>query len=475
MPGYIIHLAEAKMIFNILKEKDKTRERCSEEWLQKFSYGVLLADTASGKGKAYSHFWNKERTNYIVMTPQVDRFLNKYNVSMDTPELLGYLAHLDLDLKFWNEYIKKCVQFQDENGMQTENIRVVKSVFIKKTGKTISPEDFFSSEYLYGDYTKLNKYFINKYSLIIPKYNMEYKNIVQEVNNKDMKKLLLNLKSYIKEEDEDSFSLKVFSKASLEQFVKLTSEQFCEKYGEYMRNEKDEKDENLLERGLLYTLLCLFLQNCKEIWEFLIYKKKYYSDDIEKKQWIFDQWKEEWNPNYETREREPFYKLFKYDYEDTCKKIRRNKKNNFKMKFISMLPFIILVILFLSGTLIYNIHILFSVKNFGEFLEKNNWSFSIFSTALYAVAIILTVVAAKWIDVKKYQETWIRHSNHKYFIDMEMYKFIERIDEYSGMERRENFKRNIMKTWDKNQKKFSENMKKEERVGDIIDNTRRKG
>ena len=58
---------------------------------------------------------------------------------------------------------------------------------------------------------------------------------------------------------------------------------------------------------------------------------------------------------------------------------------------------------------------------------------------------------------------------------MEMYKFIERIDEYSGMERRENFKRNIMKTWDKNQKKFSENMKKEERVGDIIDNTRRKG
>ena len=93
-----------------------------------------------------------------------------------------------------------------------------------------------------------------------------------------------------------------------------------------MRNKKDEKDENLLERGLLYTLVCLFLQDCKEIWEFLIYKKKYYSDDIEKKQWIFDQWKEEWNPNYETREREPFYKLFKYDYKDTCKKIRRNKK-----------------------------------------------------------------------------------------------------------------------------------------------------
>ena len=169
-----------------------------------------MADTASGKGKAYSHFWNKERTNYIVMTPQVDRFLNKYNVSINTPELLGYLAHLDLDLKFWNEYMKKCVQFQDEKGVCTDDIRVVKSVFIKKQERLFSPEVFFSSEYLYGDYTKLNKYFINKYSLIIPKYNMKYKNIVQEVNNKDMEKLLLNLKSYIKEEDEDSFSLKVF-------------------------------------------------------------------------------------------------------------------------------------------------------------------------------------------------------------------------------------------------------------------------
>lgn len=49
---------------------------------------------------------------------------------------------------------------------------------------------------------------------------------------------------------------------------------------------------------------------------------------------------------------------------------------------------------------------------------KNNWSFSIYSTVTYAVAVILALVTAKWIGVKKYQETWVRHSNHKYIIDM---------------------------------------------------------
>lgn len=89
------------------------------------------------------------------------------------------------------------------------------------------PEEFFSAKYLYGDYTKLNKYLINKYSLIIPKYNVKYKNIVQEVKNRDMEKVLLNLQHYIVE---DESSLTVFSKESLERFVKKQAQEFSKKY-----------------------------------------------------------------------------------------------------------------------------------------------------------------------------------------------------------------------------------------------------
>lgn len=224
----------------------------------------------------------------------------------------------------------------------------------------------------------------------------------------------------------------------------------------------------ILDKGLLYTILYLLLYALKKIFGLLIYKRKTKEDDIQSKQWIFKEWENQWNIDSELREKDKFYKLFKYDYVDTCKKIRKNKRNNFRMKFISMLPLVTIILLFLTGVVMYNGSILLKTKDLGEFFKKSNWSFSIFNTILYAVAIILTVVVAKWIDVKQYQETWIRHSNHKYYIDMEMYKFIEKMDEYSDIERKENFKRNIMKTWDKNQNKFSENMKNERNVGEIL-------
>ena len=228
MPGYIIHLAEAKMIFDIFRKIDKNKKICSMEWLQKFSYGALLPDAVYKEKKMHSHFWNKEKVACVIMVPQVDLFLNKYNASMDTPELLGYLAHLDLDLKFWNEYMKECVEFQDENMTVTNDIRMVKYVLIKKTEEIILTEVFFSNEYLYGDYTKLNKYLIDKYGLVIPRYDIKYRNIVQEVDNKDMERVLSKLKNYIAEED--SSSLKVFSKKSLETFMENAAQQFSKRY-----------------------------------------------------------------------------------------------------------------------------------------------------------------------------------------------------------------------------------------------------
>ena len=79
------------------------------------------------------------------------------------------------------------MEFQDEYGIQTEDITTVNSVFIK-IRKAILPEEFFSCKILIWRLYEANKYLINKYSLIIPKYNVKYKNIVQEVKNRDMEK-----------------------------------------------------------------------------------------------------------------------------------------------------------------------------------------------------------------------------------------------------------------------------------------------
>ena len=48
---------------------------------------------------------------------------------------------------------------------------------------------------------------------------------------------------------------------------------------------------------------------------------------------------------------------------------------------------------------------------------------------------------------------------------MEMFKYISYMDEYYYKNRKQKFVRNIMKTWDENQKKFIDNMKNEKDMG----------
>lgn len=119
----------------------------------------------------------------------------------------------------------------------------------------------------------------------------------------------------------------------------------------------------------------------------------------------------------------------------------------------------------------YNIEVYSVSKSFRGFLESANWTFPIYSTTIYVIAVIMTGILNKWINVKRYQETWIRHSNHRHQLDMEILKFLEKLEEYSGLDFQEQkilFKKNIIAIWNGNQKKFEENMKNEEKLDGII-------
>lgn len=123
---------------------------------EKFFYGSLLPDAGGKEQKQSSHFWNRAEGNQIIMTPDINRFLSKYAaVIHQNPLYGGYLTHLHLDREFWNSYIKDQVEFLDANGGQTEYTQNLKNVLIKRTGRIITPEEFFSKNYLYGDYTRL--------------------------------------------------------------------------------------------------------------------------------------------------------------------------------------------------------------------------------------------------------------------------------------------------------------------------------
>lgn len=226
----------------------------------------------------------------------------------------------------------------------------------------------------------------------------------------------------------------------------------------------------LRQYGFVFAIFETVIWTLRNWWKTAVFDKKKCHEN-KYLNGIFKEWKEEYQRNYfEIDRNDIFYKCFEQSYKDSCEKLEKNKKNNFSMKYKSLLPFIIITIIFFGGKLISNIHMLMVSKDIWKALGKMDWSFSISGTVFYVLALILTASIIKWIDVKKYQETWVRHSNQKYQMEREMYKFIDGLGEYYSNEFKiKKFKKNIIKIWDDNQKKFLDNMKNEKKLGINLD------
>lgn len=193
-------------------------------------------------------------------------------------------------------------------------------------------------------------------------------------------------------------------------------------------------------------------------------------DRIDRKTWLYDKWKEKWNEGVEGDDDSPFYKLFCFDYMYTCNACVRNKRKNFLMKFLCILPLLLIFIIFIIIKGIEIKTLMMNGAHFGQFIGDNIQKISMIETNIIIVAVILTIAISKWVNVKKYQETWNRHSAHKYEIEIQMFRYISEMGEYGYSGRKADFINTIMGTWSKNQNKFNKNMKNEEQVGDVIKN-----
>lgn len=233
------------------------------------------------------------------------------------------------------------------------------------------------------------------------------------------------------------------------------------------RNRQKSLWERIKEGSLKYGFLRYI---CQRFWHFLksgwclfIFCDEKKLKNPKKK--IYQEWEKKWLSDETEKEKakdDLFFLLFKYDYEFTCMKAKQNRNKNFNMKFICILPFILMTILYLGGVIAYNVNAYIQAgKNYTTFLKNANWSFSIYGTVFYVIAVLVTYIASKWLDVKQYQETWSRHYEHEYVVEMEMFKYIYYRGEYHFDDRKQKFVQNIIKTWDDNQKKFLENMKNE--------------
>ena len=161
MPGFILHLTSAKMLLNQLPDHPHFPYMIASE--NDFMTGSLLPDATANKNR--THFRNLLYADKMMLWPDLKRFLSSYQNQLANDLYLGYYFHLYIDKRFFKDYIPQIVSFYDKEGKITDIRNEICSVLIHKSNQCISLTDYLSEKYYYGDYTKMNRYLVEKYQL----------------------------------------------------------------------------------------------------------------------------------------------------------------------------------------------------------------------------------------------------------------------------------------------------------------------
>lgn len=217
MPGYILHVTEAEIICRLLRDQGIDLE---ESWIHTFKLGNLLPDTKRKTEKVTSHFWDPNTLERLAIPPDMERFYRKYKNQMQGPLMLGYKTHLQMDHDFVCDFWDTILEFQDDQGRRAELKKDITRVLVKKSGTVLPERVFFSDAFYYGDYTRMNRYFLEKYRLQAPVYEAGLFCPVEEVEVQELQAVLGELSMLTeKQTGEAETDLKVFSLKALEAFV----------------------------------------------------------------------------------------------------------------------------------------------------------------------------------------------------------------------------------------------------------------
>lgn len=204
---------------------EKEAGRCLASGL---SSGFSAAGYPVGRAQGGIPFLGLRSGRIHCPAPKLSLFLEKYRHRLDEPAILGYYAHLYLDEHYVCRFWPKVLSFEDKNGCIQSKKDKITQVELKHSGEKVPFEKFFSPEYYYGDYTRCNHWFVEKFHIKPPEYrNMELLGM-NEVQPEALKDVLEELEYLFSRGCiGDEKWMKVFDLAELEAFVRDTAEAFC--------------------------------------------------------------------------------------------------------------------------------------------------------------------------------------------------------------------------------------------------------
>lgn len=239
MASFVIHHIIGEQFLSKLEQEYNLN--ISEEKKNSFLIGNLIVDSSNlinGSSKEYqdekeiTHFRNKQDYNLCIKIPNIERFLEKYGkYIIKDMSVFGYFFHLYTDKLFFKDLYNMTFSSLDENIQPTIYRNKAKYVLIKKNNKIIPFDKFWANDInekngIYNDYTLMNKILIQNYGLLTDlnklllfglKLNNNY---IEEVDYKNIKKVLIDMKNYIDESIrmEDS-GLNVFRYEDVNNFI----------------------------------------------------------------------------------------------------------------------------------------------------------------------------------------------------------------------------------------------------------------
>ena len=228
MPGYIMHLAEGRLLEKTLTDREFLK---GERDLSLFQDGLLLPDTKRKKEKITSHFWNEKDLTRLAIPPDLELFYQKYREKLHTPVFLGYWAHLHLDRIFVTEFWPENFRFLDDDGKEQVLGDKIRRVYLLKQKITVPVQEFYSGAWYYGDYSRMNARFIEKYDICVPDIVSGCADGIAEVEEEDLHTVRQELLELCRTSGKEKHSLKVFSPEDLDELLKKTAAEFLQLLG----------------------------------------------------------------------------------------------------------------------------------------------------------------------------------------------------------------------------------------------------
>ncbi len=229
MPGYILHLTAAEIFLQSMEKRGREAVWTEREKTD-FRAGNLMPDTV--KEKSSSHFRSRETAGDIVQYPVLPDFLKKYERLLRDKSCLGYYFHLYVDCRFFSEFLETIVRFYDREGREEKLKERICTAEILKSQTLVTPRDFFSEKYYYGDYTKMNTWLTEHYRLSFEFPRIPENPGIEEVDYADLYRICAELKTYTQVPKEAVADLRVFDLERLIAFLERIAD--CEEFQKYL-------------------------------------------------------------------------------------------------------------------------------------------------------------------------------------------------------------------------------------------------